>query len=381
MRARVWRLAVLVISTLGVAGGARAQQPLPFTDGGWDLKGSAVAVRPDGPGGVLDVENGLAYRRDVTLLDGAIEFEVQLTRRRSFVYVMFRMQADHEYQEFYLRPHKSNLPDAAQYAPVWQGSSAWQLHHGPGGTAAVGFEPGVWTQVRVLLKGPRAALFVGDMATPVLLVDHLAQEPKPGFIALRGFLPAGVPGDAPIARYRNVSVRSGEVAFDWPAPEAPPEVPGVVRSWAVSHSFKPADSIATSLPSAETLGDLQRVDAEPGGLVELHRHVKLPDGSRAAAAVASLHLKAQREGVYALDLGFSDTATVFLNGRPLFHGDARYSFDRPRRDGLIGFDQARLFLPLRAGDNELRIVVADYFGGWGLMARFPDATGLVVEAR
>jgi hypothetical protein len=190
-----------------------------------------------------------------------------------------------------------------------------------------------------------------------------------------------VPGDAPIARYRNVSVRSGEVAFDWPAPEAPPEVPGVVRSWAVSHSFEPADSIATSLPSAETLGDLQRVDAERGGLVELHRHVKLPDGSRAAAAVAGLHLKAQREGVYALDLGFSDTATVFLNGRPLFHGDARYSFDRPRRDGLIGFDQARLFLPLRAGDNELRIVVADYFGGWGLMGRFPDATGLVVEAR
>jgi len=373
--------AALAFAVTALAAGAGAQQALPFSDAGWDLKGKTIAVERGEAGGTLSVENGVAYRRDVKLLDGAIDFDVQLTRRRSFVFVMFRMQADHEYQEFYLRPHKSNLPDAVQYAPVWQGNSAWQLHHGPGGTAAMGFEPGAWTHVRVLLKGPRAALFVGDMTKPVLLVDHLAQEPKPGYLALRGFLPAGVPGEGPIARYRNVSVRTGEIAFDWPAPAAVVEPAGVVRSWAVSSSFAPPEAIPSSLPDAATLGPLRRIDAEAGGLVELHRYVKMPEGGRGTAAVAGLVLKAEREGVYALDLGFSDTATVFVNGRPLFHGDARYSFDRPRRDGLIGFDQARLFLPLRKGDNELRIVVADFFGGWGLMGRFPVAAGLVVEAR
>ena len=42
---------------------------------------------------------------------------------------------DGENEEIYLRPHKTNLPDAIQYAPVFRGQSAWQLYHGPGNTA------------------------------------------------------------------------------------------------------------------------------------------------------------------------------------------------------------------------------------------------------
>ena len=43
--------------------------------------------------------------------------DVKVTRRRSFVYVTFRMEDEQEYEELYLRPHKSGLPDAVQYAP------------------------------------------------------------------------------------------------------------------------------------------------------------------------------------------------------------------------------------------------------------------------
>jgi hypothetical protein len=85
--------------------------------------------------------------------------------------------------------------------------------------------------------------------------------------------------------------------------------------------------------------------------------------------------------VRTLDLGFSDIATVFLNGRPITRLDASYSYDTPRREGLIGFDQATVYLPLAAGDNELSIVVSDSFGGWGVMGRFPDRDGLKIEAR
>ena len=92
-------------------------------------------------------------------------------------------------------------------------------------------------------------------------------------------------------------------------------------------------------------------------------------------------MRADRETRRALDLGFSDIATVFVNGRPVFTGDQRYSYDAPRRDGLLGFDQARVYLPLRAGDNEVLVVVSDSFGGWAVMARFADPEGLTVEAR
>jgi hypothetical protein len=99
------------------------------------------------------------------------------------------------------------------------------------------------------------------------------------------------------------------------------------------------------------------------------------------SVAARLHVRADREGLRTFDLGYSDIATVFVNGRALYTGDQRYSFDTPRREGLLGLDQARLYLPLRAGDNEIVVLVSDTFGGWALMGRFVDPSGLTVEAR
>jgi hypothetical protein len=359
-----------------------SERPLPFSDKAWELRGERTAVERDGDRDVLRTESGFAYRRDVQLLDGTIDFDVQVTTRRSFVYVMFRMADDREFEEMYLRPHKSGLPDALQYAPVWQRQSAWQLHHGPGGTAPVEFQPGVWTHVRLVLQGRRAALFVGDMARPALLVPRLAREPRAGYLALRGFLPAGVPGDGPIARFADVVVRPGVVAFDFGAETPqPPAAAGVVRAWAVSRSFVPKEAAETALPAAAELGEMRPLEAEPNGLLALHRFVSLPDGSSAGTALARIRVRASRAGTYAFDLGFSDTATVFVNGRPVFRGEGSYSFDAPRREGLIGFDQARLFLALAAGDNDVAVLVSDRFGGWGLMGRFPSPDGLQVDAR
>jgi hypothetical protein len=164
-----------------------------------------------------------------------------------------------------------------------------------------------------------------------------------------------------------------------PAPAERPTLPGTVRSWAVSEGFAPPrDDARGTLPP---VASLRAVDAGPDGLLELHRHVKVPAGSRAVGAVAGLRIRAAGDGVRAMDLGYSDTVTVFLDGRPLYSGDASYSYDAPRREGLIGLDQARLYLPLHKGDNELRLLLSDGFGGFGLMARFPDPSGLELEAR
>jgi len=182
------RLPVLLLVAAGSARLAAAQaQSLPLTDGSWELKGPSVKLERYDGRDVLSVENGFAYRRDVRLQDGTVDFDVQLTRRRSFVYLMFRMAGDREYEDFYLRPHKSSLPDAIQYAPVYQGASAWQLYHGPGATATVTFEPGAWTHVRLVLSGEKAAVFVGDLAKPALVIPRLARAAAPGYLAQCGF--------------------------------------------------------------------------------------------------------------------------------------------------------------------------------------------------
>ena len=375
-------VAAFLLSAAASAQQSAPARPLPFGEAGWELKGEAAVETFDGRE-TLRVDTGWAYRRDVRLEDGTIEMDVQLTRRRSFVYLAFRMADDREYEEVYLRPHKPDLPDALQYAPVYQGQSAWQLYHGPGGTAAVPFEPGAWTHVRLVLQGRRAALYVGGGQKPALVVPRLGHVPRAGYIALRAFLPAGVTGSGPIARYSNVVVRPGVVPVDLAALPAPPPAPepGAFGAWAVSNAIPALADEGTPLrPEDAAVGAYRRVETLPGGLLELHRVVQAPEGSREMTAAARVRIHAERPGRRPLDLGFSDRATVFLNGEPLFRGEASYSY-AGRREGLIGYEQARLYLPLRAGENELLVVVSDSFGGMGLMGRFADPAGLVVEAR
>lgn len=381
-------LLALCLSLLTIGIPLHAQRPsaapLPMTTAAWSLDGGGASFTAYKGRDVLQVETGFGFKRDVRFMDGTIDFDVELTRRRSFVYLQFRMASDDEREEVYLRPHKSDMPDALQYAPVWQGQSAWQLHHGPGGTAAVPFEPGAWTHVRLIAQGRHAALFVNDMKTPALLISRLMRDPAPGYIALGGF--ATTDEGTPIARFSNVVVQPDAVPFDFasalakqPAVEPPAAKASIIRQWSVSQSFaSSALADVPAMPPASMLGAFQTLATEPDGLLELHRYIKLPPTGRLTAAVARVQVRAARAGLYPLDLGFSDIATVFVNGRPIFTRDDSYSFDQPRRDGLIGYDQARVYLPLRAGSNELSVLVSDRFGGWGLMGRFADGSALTL---
>lgn len=351
-----------------------APRDLPFSQG-WELKGDVAVGSHDGRE-ALAAGTGWAYRRDVDLRDGTIELDVKVTGRRSFVYVTFRMEEDREYEELYLRPHKSGLPDAVQYAPVRQGKSAWQLHHGPGGTAAVPFEHGQWTRLRLVLRDRTAALYLGAEAKPAF-VARLDREPRAGFLALRALAADGAKG--PVAWFSSVRTRpeAEALAADL-VPPAPVDPPGVVKAWAVSDALTAPAEPPLAPPLAQ---GYRAVPAEPGGLVSLLRHVQVPQDAKSWTTSARLHLRAEVAGPRRLDLGWSDTATVYLNGRPLFHADAGYSFDRPRQEGLVHLGQASVFLPMEAGDNELVVVVTDDFGGWAVMGRFPDDRGLRIEAR
>jgi hypothetical protein len=357
-----------------------AQGLLPFSDGKWEIRGdSATVTRVDGRE-ALQMNTGRATRRDVRLQDGTIDLDVQLTPRRSFVYVGFRMQDDDNNEEFYIRPHKTLLPDAIQYAPVFNGQSAWQLYHGPGATAAPSVATGKWTHLRIVIAGRRAAIFLGDTLSPVLLVPRLAREPRPGYLALYALLPQGTPGSGAIATFANVAVRPGVIAYDFPAlgAEAPLRS-GVIREWLVG-SARNVKEIAPTRIAPEWLAGATGATVEPNGMVELNRWLSMPPEDTSATdvgTVARVRVNADRAGLRRLDLGFSDAVTVFLNGQPLFHGDQSYLFQQ-RRDGLISFGQASVYLPLRAGSNDLAVFVTDHFGGWGLMARFADPQGLTV---
>lgn len=363
---------------MAVAVSSAGGQSLSDTDGKWELRGDSTRIVEVDGRRAIQLETGEAYRRDVSLLDGTIDADVKVTNRRSFVYVNFRMQSDEEHEEFYFRPHKSDLPDAAQYSPVYQGQSAWQLYHGSRGTTAVHIEPDQWQHFRIVLSGSRAAFFLRDTIKPFMVIQHLARDPRAGYISIRGYLPAGVPGKGPIAAFANITVRPGVVSYDFNNLPTPPDTRNFhtrnIVTWEVGPAFSAPDTAVLRI-SPLWLSPMTRVPNEPEGFVQLHRHVLLPKDARVWGVVARASFAAESATIKRFDIGFSDRVTVFLNGRPIFNGDASYDYVA-RRDGLIDPSQATLYLPLRKGKNEVWVMVTDRFGGWAIMGSIPDVAGV-----
>jgi len=354
---------LLPAAFLLLAASTATAQTLDFGQG-WEIGGKGSIVEPYLGRNALRLGTGNAYRRDVRLQDGTIELDVATTGQRSFFYVQFRMESDREYEEIYLRPHKTGLGDALQYNPVYKGESNWQLYHGEGGTAPVNIPRNDWVHLKIVLRGERTAIFVGDVKEPQLLVRRLARAPAPGYVALRSFVPEG--GES-ITSFANVVVRPDAVDFAFPKiGDEPAPPPGIVREWLVSEPFVTPDGPITELPAAASW---KQIETERSGLLVLLRHIARPERGKRATVLAKKTFTATSTARLPFHLGYSDEVTVFLNGAPLFSADDSYSFDRPRREGLIGLDQATVYLPLRAGENELVLAVTDVFGGWGLMGQ------------
>jgi hypothetical protein len=365
----------IVVGVLGAAMTQTRQIPL---DSGWTLSGEGTRIEDHRGAPSIKIRTGRAIRRDVALQDGTIEFDMSVTPHRSFVYLQFRMEDDANYEEIYFRPHKSSLPDAVQYAPVWNSESNWQLYHGKTGTAAVPLARDEWIRVRLVLAGQRAAVFVGAEPTPDMVV-RLARPPRAGYIALRSFVPAGgAPDGVVAATFANVTVRDGHVPYDFGPPVRDTTAAGLVTRWQISPAFATAPGAVTRLPDSilASRARWQSIAAEPNGIAVMGRHVKRP--APQSAVIARLVLRATADGVQRMDLGYSDYVTVFANGRPLFAGDAHYSFDEPRQEGVIGLFQSMVWLPVVRGDNEILLAVADGFGGWGLTARLEPTAGISV---
>ncbi len=112
---------------------------------------------------------------------------------------------------------------------------------------------------------------------------------------------------------------------------------------------------------------------EENGVVNLARVQGLQqDKNTVFAAVALNSDKVQSKEML---FGYSDAASVYLNGTLIYRGNNGYQSRDYRYLGTIGlFDS--VVLPLVEGDNEVWIAVSESFGGWGVMAEIPDREGL-----
>jgi hypothetical protein len=290
------------------------------------------------------------------LRDGALEVDVAVPAERTFHGVVWRTQDDDDYESFFVRPHQVGNDDAIQYTPVFNGSSAWQLYHGPGFWSPVAFPIDGWFTIRAVFPDDVAEIFLVALDEPALVVRQ-RREPAAGRVGLlvsgNGLHVARVEVDDPARPARAAPVEA--------------RVEGAVPAWSVSDPFEEG---ASPTPDTRTW---TRLASEPSGLVNLARVNAIRGGRNTVYARATVRSDGPQQKELAF--GFSDRATVSLNGRPLYRGDYTYRSRDYRFLGGIGYWDT-LVLQLEAGDNELLFAVSEDFGGWGAQARFADVQGL-----
>lgn len=351
----LFAVALTALSVASAGGGAQ-DGLVPFDSGRWTMTNAKVVEHLGRPSLV-----GTALLPDARFEDGVIEYDVAVTGARSYPGIVFRSQPDGSWERFYIRPHRSGAvppslyPDVLQYVPAWHNVDAWQLYSGPGYTAPAVIPAGRWVHVRIEVLGTQARVFLDNAATPALVVPDLRHGRRTGGLGLMG------PADG-TAFVSNFAYRADPgLRFD-PLPHRPVQ-PGFVRRWELSQTY-PALEADPDAPLSRRLADAAwaPVEADDYGLVDVGRY-RLRK-AEPEIVYARTTMRAERDEVRAFRLGYSDIVEVFLNGAPVFTADSVYTGRDPSFLGIIGLNDT-LHLPLRAGENQVVLAVAEVTGGWG----------------
>ena len=380
----VWQtsfLALVVLAIMAVSSGQEMPQALsvPADSPRWDLEGQAKATEYQGRKCLL-LDSGAAVLKDFEMRDGVLDVDVATSAKRGFFGFDFRLDKDGiNYEEVYLRQHKSGLPDAMQYTPVLNTGRNWQIYNGPGFTGAVDIPRDEWFHLRLEVTGAQAKLYVKDMNKPALVMSDLKSGVQKGQVALYDLTGATC--------FSNFEIRT--------TPDAPwerhllPMPPNTLTKWSISPSYDAlARNLELPLPPTESHAiHWQDVEAEPPGFVVLYRYLEAPHPAVTFQTDFSTRLQPQpgmkvvyarttidsdRDQVKKLYIGYSDDVSVFLNGRIPYRGRSAQGFRDPGFLGIMNPENDAVYLPLKRGSNELMLAVSELGGGWGFICRLVD---------
>ncbi len=338
------------------------REALRVRGGGAALLGTALGE--DG------LQNGPVFQ------NGIIEVDVRTTGHRSFFGVGFRMEGPHR-EDFYLRPHQSGRFDALQYQPIYNSVAAWQLY--PEHNAQIELPPDRWMHVKLVVAGPRLEVFVDGADRPVMVVERLERGDTRGGILLWGGFPGGQPGELYPNAFSNFRFQTDERQVPIPPAPRPAADSGLIDAWAVSAVYPEPEDLAI-LPTLSAHGPWKVWSVDDEGRLNLAMTAALPGGRERGTVLARVILRSDAARTVRLGYGFSDQGTVFLNGAPVLQSDNSYRARSERYLGVMRVDRDTLYLPLRAGDNELVFAVTEAFGGWGVTGRLLDREGVQVTA-
>jgi len=353
------------------------QEKIEFSGYTWNATAPDVKVEQYLGREALRLRTGEVLLDDFQFQNGTVEYDVAVSGHRSFTGVIFRVQDTGRvgYEHFYLRPHQTGRFDALQYTPSFYGIAAWQLY--PEFNAPVNIPRDEWIHVKLVIAGSRMEAFVGDMNTPTLVVERLRGNRGAGMFGLQSNFPEAIPDFYPTA-FSNFSVQVDDRPGAWTEEPEPQE--GFISKWTLSPVVPAVSGVVEVLDETLLSKDgLRTVNTDSRGRVNIAEHGGFPTGASQGMVLARVVIHSDRAQVKRLNFGFSDRASVFLNGQLLFTGNNTYRSRSGRYLGVMTVDNDALYLDLRQGENELVFAVTEAFGGWGLVARLSDLEGVEVR--
>ncbi len=379
MRKRIAALLGAMVATSGM-GGAQAQESAD------ELRSfDEYQVRPIGPADGIEVaeregRQELIVSRSAALLEGVefaegvIEFDVAFENKRGFGGLMWHANDSGDAEYFYIRQHKSGLPDAGQYTPMRRGLTSWQIFSDRNAIAPFAYTYDGWNRIKFVIANDKADIYLNGGVEPILHVPDLATDRGNGGI---GFRTSGPNGRIRIADLSIRPLRSGEGIVGSPKQvESPPS--GVIRSWRVSSAFAEARvEDMLSLPAdIAGLGNASTIQVEPSGIADLGRIGRPQD--EADTVLVSTRIASDSAKAVRLQFGYSDRVKLFLNGDLVFDGDAGFRSRDFFSLGTVGFKDS-VVLNLQEGENELAAAVSETFGGWAFAGAIENDAGLTIR--
>lgn len=324
--------------------------------------------------------------KDQQFSNGTIEYDVALAGM-GFPGINFRMSDDLLYGDnFYLRsfgPVSPEVRTSVQYAAIVDSTSMWDLtdEYQSGAT----LHQTEWNHVKLVINGNQMVAYVNDMINPVLRVPQLEGGNQIGDIVLTGNV-----------IYTNFSITPDAVedvqpegGFDYTENDT-----RYLREWYVSKPIDfPTDrDLLIAMPSM--YGERQKTDYPTDNsdwspirpyyrsMVNISRKYGMQRGGRRRLVWMGMEVNSDKEQVRKLQLGFSDEIWLFVNGQLVYLDKNLYgtpSMKEPK--GRCTLENATVDIPLKEGKNVIVVGLANYFFGWGLIARFDSMGGITIPAR
>jgi hypothetical protein len=369
---RVIRGSIVLLSCLWCGAGIAIAQSraVPMTADGWKtVFGKPEFKEHKGTQAVVFTEEGGIAVNGLTFRNGTVEFDVEPAAMGAGL--GFRVQGLRNLEFLYFRPQENcaTEPDCVQYAPFTHEVLLWDLFPQYQGPAPL--RQNEWNHVKVVVSGRRMNLFVNGAMSPTLAIGSLEGDTKEGDLVLVG------PG-------AFATFKVAPDAVDGLAPSAEPDPAAgdqrLARQWQLAPFSELPDGkepTIADLPKAST--EWRELTAERGGLINVSRVYGLP-AKRPLRSLTWLTttISSKNGQSKKATIGWSREVWVFVNGQRVYADKNLYQPPTARKppDGRLSLENGSFELPLKAGDNEIAVALANNFYGWGLILRLDDLEGV-----